>query len=95
MRATRSLPAPAPCTTYRPMADGTLAIVAVEIRDPLRFVSEYEAEMQVFHFVVLCHQETGEDFCIGNARSRIHADRMIEAHRVSHPEHYGYCIETL
>jgi len=84
-----------PCVTYRPMADGTLAVASIETREPLRFVSDYEPETQSFHFAVLCKQETGETYRIGSARSRIHADHMIRAHMLAHPEHYGATVESL
>ena len=78
---------PSPCTTYRPDSTGALIAVAIETREPIIFPSEYEPERATYYFSVVCRQETGEGYHIGNARSRAHAEKLISAHMLSHPEH--------
>ena len=88
-------PAPTPCVTYHPTADGTMAVASIETRDPVRIASGWEADSVRYHFNVTCLQETGEDQFVGRARSRAHAETVIDAHTLAHPEHHSYRVTSI
>jgi len=87
------IPPPSPCVTYRPV-NGAIVAVKTETRDPVRF-SDWEPEGATYRLRAMCLQETGETYCIGNARSHVHAQSLIYTHLTTHPEHHSAWVETL